>query len=92
MVAQRLFGCLVRKYPNRTDWARRAKFPHPLPPALPARPKLLSEDGNRSGKDNFKLFFGGKFFFQNDPVLTSPARLNVAIITPLGEDLDSTNV
>ena len=29
---------------------------------------------------------------QNDPVLTSPARLNVAIITPLGEDLDSTNV
>ena len=29
---------------------------------------------------------------QNDPVLTSPARLNVAIITPDGEDLDSTNV
>jgi len=29
---------------------------------LPARPKLLSEGGNRSGKDNFKFFFGGRFF------------------------------
>jgi len=29
---------------------------------------------------------------QNEPVLTSPARLNVAIITPAGDDLDSTNV
>src|SRR5574341_488828 len=29
---------------------------------------------------------------QNEPVLTSPARLNVAIITPAGEDLDSTSV
>jgi len=27
---------------------------------LPARPKLLSEGGNRSGKDDFKFFFGGK--------------------------------
>ena len=37
----------------------------PTPPfrlALPARPKLLSEGGNRSGKDDFKFFFGGKFF------------------------------
>lgn len=48
---------------------------HPARLALPARPKLLSENGNRSGKDDFKLFLGGKFFFQNEPVCTSPARL-----------------
>jgi len=52
----------VWKYPNGTGWARRAEFP-PHPPsarlALPARPKLLSEGGNRSGKDDFKFFFGG---------------------------------
>jgi len=28
----------------------------------------------------------------DDPVFTSPARLNVAIITPDGDDFDSTNV
>ena len=54
----------VWKYPNGTGWARQAEFP-PHPPstrlALPARPKLLSEDGNRSGLDDFKFFFGGKF-------------------------------
>jgi hypothetical protein len=43
----------------------------PASPCLPAeasakeglaRSKLLSEGGNRSGKDDFKFFFGGKFF------------------------------
>ncbi len=42
------------------------------------------------------LYFLSKQFLltiiQNDPVLTSPARLNEAIITPLGEILDSTSV
>ncbi len=32
--------------------------------ALPARPKLLNEGGDRSGKDNFKFFFGGKSLIQ----------------------------
>ena len=31
--------------------------------ALPARPKFLSEGGNRSGKNDFKFFFGGKFLY-----------------------------
>ncbi|KKU82423.1 MAG: hypothetical protein UY11_C0048G0001, partial [Candidatus Amesbacteria bacterium GW2011_GWC2_47_8] len=51
----------------RPKFVGRAEFP-PHPPsarlALPARPKLLSEGGNRSGKDDFKFFFGGKFLIK----------------------------
>src|SRR3989338_4307434 len=68
--------CRVLYYPvgwtlDRSDFNRlhcSSFLAHEFPPnppsarlALPARPKLLSEGGNRSGKDDFKFFFGGKF-------------------------------
>lgn len=53
-----------------------------IPLTLPARPKLLSEGGNRSRKVDFKFFFGGKFL-NSDFCSSSETKSDPMCMRPL---------
>jgi hypothetical protein len=54
--------------------------------------KGFSSEDTKNATQRSAFMPGMSVKTQNDPVLTSPARLKLAMITPLGKDLDSTNV
>ena len=56
--------------------------------ALPARPI----GGNRSGKDDFKFFFGGKFFYLTPPSANNASDLYIPLLLALNSCLTCTNI